>query len=261
MTARPERLCLSAIEAPLWRPHSSGKENAMTETASSAPSSRRRLLERALEEISIGNPDKAQVYIELLLADEKVAHTPGPWSQDPDSTGTVSADKDGLFIAETETEDRPFTECRANARLIAATPELFAFIQQIARMTMDGEPVSDGNDIYSDFEMDNDDAVATLNRLIEEARRLEARAKGDAAESNATGLPPDPEGKNDDRAKWAAAAIRHYQRATRTDWHDAVADLLCDLMHFCDRENFNFDKKLDRARMHYKAETTEGGAA
>jgi hypothetical protein len=35
--------------------------------------------------------------------------------------------------------------------------------------------------------------------------------------------------------------------------------LLCDLMHFCDREGFTFDKELDRARMHYEAETSPEG--
>jgi hypothetical protein len=66
---------------------------------------------------------------------------------------------------------------------------------------------------------------------------------------------------NQDRAEWAAGAIRHFQCATGTNWEDAVADLLCDLMHFCDRESFDFGKELDRARMHYQAETTEGGAS
>lgn len=73
-------------------------------------------------------------------------------------------------------------------------------------------------------------------------------------------LPPDPEGMNDDRAKWAAAALRHFQRKTGTDTHDAPSDLICDLMHWCDRTGFDFDDTLARARMHYEAET-EGGAA
>jgi hypothetical protein len=84
---------------------------------------------------------------------------------------------------------------------------------------------------------------------------------GPAAESKATGLPPDPDGMNAARAEWAAAAIRHFRCTTGTDWEDALGDLLCDLMHFCDREGFDFDKKLDGARMHYQAETTEDGAA
>jgi hypothetical protein len=39
-------------------------------------------------------------------------------------------------------------------------------------------------------------------------------------------LPPDPEGMNDDRAEWAAAALRHFQCTTGTDYDDALTDLL-----------------------------------
>lgn len=68
---------------------------------------------------------------------------------------------------------------------------------------------------------------------------------------------PDPEGMNGSRAEWAGAAVRHFMASTGTDWSDAVADLLGDLMHFCDREDdFDFDCQLDRARMHYEAETS-----
>ena len=69
-------------------------------------------------------------------------------------------------------------------------------------------------------------------------------------------LPPDPEGKNDDRAEWAASALRDFQRSTRTDDEDALSDLLGDLMHWSDRNGFDFDAELSRARMHYAAETT-----
>jgi hypothetical protein len=68
--------------------------------------------------------------------------------------------------------------------------------------------------------------------------------------------PPDPEGMNAKRAEWAASSIRHFQCHTGTDWEDAAADMICDLMHFCDREGFDFDKEYARARMHYEAETT-----
>lgn len=68
-------------------------------------------------------------------------------------------------------------------------------------------------------------------------------------------LPPDPKGMNTDRAEWAAAALRHFQCATGTDDHDAPADLICDLMHWCDRTGLDFEETLARARMHYAAET------
>lgn len=71
-----------------------------------------------------------------------------------------------------------------------------------------------------------------------------------------TRLPPDPENMNDDRADWAAAALRSFQRETGTDDEDALGDLLCDLMHWCDRNHADFEAALFRARGHYEAETT-----
>ena len=62
---------------------------------------------------------------------------------------------------------------------------------------------------------------------------------------------------NRGRAEWAEAYILHYQCRTGTDWEDAPADLLCDLMHFCDRESFDFERELDRARTHYEAERAD----
>lgn len=77
-------------------------------------------------------------------------------------------------------------------------------------------------------------------------------------------IPPDPDGQNDDRAEWAESAIRQFQITTGTDFDDALKDLLCDLMHWCDRTTFtdgetpiDFESALATARMHYEAETTE----
>jgi hypothetical protein len=83
--------------------------------------------------------------------------------------------------------------------------------------------------------------------------------KGDARRKS-TGpssrtLPPDPENKNDYRARWAEIALRAFQKATGADAQDAVCDLLCDLMHLSDRNEFSFDAALGRARRHYEAET------
>lgn len=68
-------------------------------------------------------------------------------------------------------------------------------------------------------------------------------------------LPPDPDGKNDDRAAWAAAALAKFMEVTGTDDESAVGDLLADLMHWADRNNFDFDAVLEHARWHYGAET------
>jgi hypothetical protein len=68
-------------------------------------------------------------------------------------------------------------------------------------------------------------------------------------------LPPDPEHMNDDRAAWAAAALTTFMQCTGTDLEDALGDLLANLMHWSDRNNYDFDAALDRARAHYEAET------
>jgi len=68
-------------------------------------------------------------------------------------------------------------------------------------------------------------------------------------------LPPDPEYMNDNRATWAGAALKRFQSITGTDDEDALSDLLGDLMHWSDRNNFDFDAAMAHARMHYKAET------
>jgi hypothetical protein len=71
-------------------------------------------------------------------------------------------------------------------------------------------------------------------------------------------LPPDPDNMNSDRAEWAASALRQFQCVTGTDYEDSLGDLLCDLMHWCDRNNFDFEAAFSRARGHYEAETTAG---
>jgi hypothetical protein len=69
-------------------------------------------------------------------------------------------------------------------------------------------------------------------------------------------LPPDPENKNHDRAEWTAVALRAFEAVTGADYdHEALSDLLCDLMHWSDRNDVNFEAALDRGRMHHEAET------
>ena len=67
-------------------------------------------------------------------------------------------------------------------------------------------------------------------------------------------LPPDPDNMNDARADWAGAALSAFMQETGTDEEDALGDLLADLMHWADRNGYEFDAALDRARGHYEAE-------
>jgi hypothetical protein len=61
-------------------------------------------------------------------------------------------------------------------------------------------------------------------------------------------LPPDPDQANGDRTGWAASALRQFQCATGCDYEDSLGDLLCDLMHWSNRNNFDFEAALCRAR-------------
>lgn len=64
-----------------------------------------------------------------------------------------------------------FAFSKEDANLIGISPDLLKFAAQIARMTQDGEEVNG-----EEFCMENDDAVSTLNALIDEARALTAKA-------------------------------------------------------------------------------------
>ena len=70
-------------------------------------------------------------------------------------------------------------------------------------------------------------------------------------------LPPDTDGQNDDRAKWAATAIVAFMTETGTDRQDALADLLADLRHWADRNGVEWRTELRRGMAHYEAETEE----
>lgn len=74
-------------------------------------------------------------------------------------------------------------------------------------------------------------------------------------------LPPDPEGMNENRAVLAGKALNAFIAASGADEEDVVGDLLIDLMHWCDRNNHDFDLALDRARSHYDAETSSKDAS
>lgn len=67
--------------------------------------------------------------------------------------------------------------------------------------------------------------------------------------------PPDPERMNDRRSAWAQIAVSAFQAAHGTDDENVLCDLLCDLMHWADRHNYDFPAALVRAQDHYEAET------
>jgi hypothetical protein len=69
-------------------------------------------------------------------------------------------------------------------------------------------------------------------------------------------LPPDPDGMNAMRAAAAEKSLLLFVVNTGADWSDAMADLLCNLMHLADHDDeLDFAQDLERARDHYAAET------
>lgn len=68
-------------------------------------------------------------------------------------------------------------------------------------------------------------------------------------------LPPDPDGRNAQRSDWADRAITAFRRASGVDEEDTLSDLLADLMHWSDRNNYDFEAALFRAQDHYASET------
>lgn len=74
-------------------------------------------------------------------------------------------------------------------------------------------------------------------------------------------VPPDPEGKNEDRAEWAQDALEAFAAATHMDTageddQTIMTDLLCNLRHYADRNGIDFRQCLRIANVHYQEETT-----
>jgi hypothetical protein len=107
----------------------------------------------------------------------------------------------------------------------------------------------DGSEAEGDHEWDDSSAT----------RCVECGFSGELKDFRKPELPADPEGMNDKRASLAGTALAVFMSETGTDEEDAVGDFLADLMHWCDRHNYDFDAALERARVHYDAET--GGEA
>jgi hypothetical protein len=59
---------------------------------------------------------------------------------------------------------------------------------------------------------------------------------------------------NAERAASADAALKAYTSRTSCDCDDCLADLLTDLMHWCDKCDLSFAEALYRAQCHYSVE-------
>lgn len=68
-------------------------------------------------------------------------------------------------------------------------------------------------------------------------------------------VPDEP--TNADRAKWADVAMKAFRKQTRCDEEDSLGDLLANLMHWADANNFDFEAALICGSGHYRAEVEE----
>lgn len=66
--------------------------------------------------------------------------------------------------------------------------------------------------------------------------------------------------ENDKRAETAQACLDLFMKQTGCDPENALADLLANLAHWCDRNDTEFEVELRRAAMHYGEETDGRGA-
>lgn len=67
-------------------------------------------------------------------------------------------------------------------------------------------------------------------------------------------LSPDPEKMNANRAKRAHDMIQEFWHVTDDVPKHPFAEILCDFMHWADRNGVHFDDNLARARVYYSLE-------
>ena len=62
---------------------------------------------------------------------------------------------------------------------------------------------------------------------------------------------------NDDRADWAEKALKAFQAETGAEDEEAIADLVCDLLHLAARRGEDVQTVIFRAQSNYEAEVEE----
>jgi hypothetical protein len=59
---------------------------------------------------------------------------------------------------------------------------------------------------------------------------------------------------NEEQVTRAREIVRAFN-PQETDQETNLSDILCNLMHFCDAEGWNFNAQIERGRFHYEAES------
>lgn len=70
-----------------------------------------------------------------------------------------------------------------------------------------------------------------------------------------TVLPPDPEGLNNDRATWGGYAILMHAHLSNATKAEAPADLICNILHWCDRNRRDYEEVLMQGLSYYTRDT------
>jgi hypothetical protein len=65
------------------------------------------------------------------MGQTQAQHTPGPWTAYCQNNTAAIRDKDGVLLASASVRDIETPECQANARLIAAAPELLEVCKHV----------------------------------------------------------------------------------------------------------------------------------
>ena len=101
-------------------------------------------------------------------------HTPGPWHVEPEEwtegRGLAICARDGV-VAIIDREGNADTEDKANAHLLAASPEMYELLRHI--LTADGVPQSTAAGPMSRKD------IAWLKTVYAEARRIKAAIVGE----------------------------------------------------------------------------------
>jgi hypothetical protein len=106
------------------------------------------------------------------------SHTPGPWRvSDFDHTEIIMNDLAGTYIAGVRDEAIPYEEARANARLIAAAPELLAALKD-ARETIERDAQRLRACAEQSHPEERDGHMDGANALIEQVDAAIAKAGG-----------------------------------------------------------------------------------
>jgi hypothetical protein len=94
-----------------------------------------------------------------------------------------------------------------------------------------------------------DDGTPSISAL-DQARTVIARARNGTAPGTEDTRPQrlsHPKTMSRDHTAGAGAALRYFQCMTGCDYKDSLGDLLRELMHWSDRNNFDFESALFRA--------------